>query len=183
MSSNTIKSNNGKIRCKNSRERVIKSILELGDFVNRLWYFSKSVLGLIFRHPVTGTSIIPIFADGRIVLARRHDTERWALPGGMVEWGEEIATTVRRELLEETGLELVRISRLVGVYSKPDRDPRVHSICVVVEAEVRGKIQIQDKQEISEVEAFNPNDLPLVGLSYDNDEQLKNYLDGLTILA
>ena len=104
----------------------------------------------------------------------------------LVAWsngGEEIATTVQRELLEETGLELVRISRLVGVYSKPDRDPRVHSICVVVEAEVRGKIQIQDEQEISEVEAFNPRDLPLGGLSFDNDEQLKNYLDGLTVLT
>lgn len=100
-----------------------------------------------------------------------------------VEWGEEIATTVRRELLEETGLELVCISRLAGVYSKPNRDPRVHSICVVVEAEVRGDIKIQDKQEISEVEAFNLKDLPSVRLSYDNGEQLKNYLDDLTILA
>ena len=183
MSSNTIKSNNGGTRCQSSRSRVVDRFLEVYYFIKRLYYLTKSLLGIIFRHPVTGTSIIPIFADGRIVLARRHDTGRWALPGGMVEWGEDIATTVRRELLEETGLELVRISRLVGVYSKPDRDPRLHSICVVVEAEVRGKIQIQDEQEISQVEAFNPSDLPLVELSYDNDEQLKNYLDGLTILA
>lgn len=146
-------------------------------------YLAKSLLGIILRHPVTGTSIIPVLADGRIVLARRHDTGQWALPGGMVEWGEEIATTVRRELQEETGLELVCISRLVGVYSKPERDSRVHSICIVVEAEVKGKIRIQDPLEISEVKAFNPKDLPLVGLSYDNDEQLKNYLNATTILA
>ena len=183
MNSDTIKSTNGKTKSTSSRSRVVDRFLEVYCFVKRLYYLTRSVLRIIFRHPVTGTSIIPIFADGRIVLARRHDTGRWALPGGMVEWGEEIATTVRRELLEETGLELVRISRLVGVYSNPDRDSRVHSICVVVEAEVRGKIQIQDEQEISEVEAFNPSDLPLVGLSYDNDQQLKNYLDGLTVLA
>lgn len=183
MSSNTIESNSSKPKCKSFRERIINYITEVGDLTIRLQYFTKSVLGLIFRHPVTGINIIPVLADGRIVLARRHDTGSWALPGGMVEWGEEIATTVRRELLEETGLELVCISRLAGVYSKPNRDPRVHSICVVVEAEVRGDIKIQDKQEISEVEAFNLKDLPSVRLSYDNGEQLKNYLDNLTILA
>ncbi|MDJ0897254.1 MAG: NUDIX hydrolase [Xenococcus sp. MO_188.B8] len=171
------------LNVKTPSSRVVGLFLGVNYVIKRLYYITKSVLRIIFRHPVTGTCIIPIFADGRIVLARRHDTGRWALPGGMVEWGEEIATTVRRELREETGLELVRISRLVGVYSHPDRDPRVHSICVVVEAEVQGEIQIQDEQEISEVEAFNPNDLPLVGLSYDNGKQLKNYLDGLTILA
>lgn len=183
MSSNTTKSNSYKARYKNFRQSAIDIFLEVYYSVRRLWYLAKSLLGIILRHPVIGTSIIPILADGRIVLARRHDTGQWALPGGMVEWGEEITTTVRRELLEETGLELDCISRLVGVYSKPDRDPRVHSICVVVEARVRGEIQIQDELEITEVEAFSAESLSSVLLSYDNGEQLKNYLDGRTILA
>jgi ADP-ribose pyrophosphatase/8-oxo-dGTP diphosphatase len=151
--------------------------------MRRLWYFAKAVLGILFRYPLTGTNIVPILTDGQIVLARRRDTGRWSLPGGMVEWGEDITTTVRRELAEETGLELVRIRRLVGVYSAPERDPRVHSICVVVEAEVQGKIQIQDTQEISEVQAFSPNALPKEQLSYDSGQQLQDYLDGLTVLA
>lgn len=178
-----IKLNHNRTNSKILQSKFVSRVTEFGSSIASLRYFVGTVLGLIFRHPVTGTSIIPVLSDGRIVLARRHNTGLWALPGGMVEWGEEIATTVRRELAEETGLELVRISRLVGVYSKPDRDPRVHSICVVIEAEVRGKIQIQDKQEISQVEAFSLQDLPLAGLSYDNDEQLKNYLNQLTILA
>ena len=183
MSSNTIDSKHGRTQLNRFRGRIAKPIVEIGNFIARLKYFTKSLIGLIFRHPVTGTNIIPVLGDGRIVLARRHDTGLWALPGGMVEWGEEITATVRRELLEETGLELVRISRLVGVYSKPDRDPRVHSICVVVEAEVQGEIKIQDKQEITEVEAFALQDLPLVGLSYDNDDHLKDYLGNLTTVA
>ncbi|MBE9045177.1 NUDIX hydrolase [Pleurocapsales cyanobacterium LEGE 10410] len=167
----------------NSFRTIINPIKEFGNFAARLHHFARSVLGLIFRHPVTGTNIIPVLADGRIVLSRRRDTGLWALPGGMVEWGEDIATTVRRELAEETGLELIRVSRLVGVYSQPERDPRVHSICVVVEAEVTGKIEIQDKHEICEVEAFELKDLPLTRLSYDNEDQLKNYLDQLLVLA
>lgn len=149
----------------------------------RLWHFTQNFLGLLLRHPMTGTNIIPILPNGQLVLTRRRDTERWALPGGMVEWGEDITTTVRRELTEETGLELVAIRRLVGVYSAPDRDTRVHSICVVVEAEVQGTMQVQDTLEISEVQAFSLTSLPKDGLSYDHGRQLQDYLQGLTTLA
>jgi ADP-ribose pyrophosphatase YjhB (NUDIX family) len=151
--------------------------------MNRLWQIGQTVLGLIFRHPVTGTSIIPVLPDGRIVLIRRRDNGRWGLPGGMVDWGEDIATTVRRELAEETGLELVKIRRLVGVYSAPDRDPRIHSICIAVEAEVFGNMEVRDGLEISEVEAFFPASLPEGELSHDSDRHLQDYFQGRTTLA
>lgn len=140
-------------------------------------------LRLVFRHPVPGTSIIPFLEDGRIILVRRQDTKLWALPGGMIKWREDIALTVQRELYEETGLNLVRIRQLVGVYSAGDRDPRVHSICFVVAADVEGRIDIQDKYEISEVRAFRLDELPkMEELSFDNGQQLQNYLNGLTVL-
>jgi 8-oxo-dGTP diphosphatase len=151
--------------------------------MQRAWQFIKTVIGIIFRHPVTGTTIIPILPDGRIVLIRRRDTGQWGLPGGMVDWGEDIATTVRRELTEETGLELVEIRRLVGVYSSPDRDPRIHSITISVEVEARGTLAVVDKLEISDVKAFFREDLPLGNLSHDHDRQLQDYFKGLTILA
>ncbi len=151
--------------------------------MRRLWQFGQTVLGIIFRHPIPGTSIIPILPDGRIVLIRRRDNGRWALPGGMVDWGEDVSTAVQRELKEETGLELVKIRRLVGVYSAPDRDPRIHSICIVVEAEVQGKMEIQDTLEVIEIQAFLPTSLPPDPLSHDHDQQLQDYFDGLTKLA
>jgi 8-oxo-dGTP diphosphatase len=149
----------------------------------RAWQFIKTVIGIIFRHPVTGTTIIPILPDGRIVLVRRQDTGQWGLPGGMVDWGEDIATTAQRELAEETGLKLVKIRRLVGVYSSPDRDPRIHSITVSIEAEVQGDFNAIDTLEISDIKAFSPADLPLGNLSHDHDRQLQDYFQGLTILA
>jgi len=150
--------------------------------MRRLWQVGQTVLGLIFRHPLTGASVVPILPDGRIVLVRRRDNNQYALPGGMVEWGEDVSTTVKRELFEETGLELVKIRRLVGVYSAPDRDPRVHSINILVEADVRGNMDVKDDLEISDVQAFELTSLPQ-DLSYDYDRQLKDYLSGLTILA
>ncbi|HIK57259.1 MAG TPA: NUDIX hydrolase [Synechococcales cyanobacterium M55_K2018_004] len=149
----------------------------------RLWQYVRSALGIIFRHPITGTSIIPVLPDGRIVLVKRRDNGCWSLPGGVVDWGEDIPTTVRRELAEETGLEVVNLGRLVGVYSSPGRDPRFHSICVVIEATVKGNFQIKDKGEILDVQAFTPSAIPQGTLSHDHDRQLQDYFAGATTLA
>ncbi len=149
----------------------------------KLWQLLQSVFGLIFHHPITGTGIIPVLPDGRIVLIQRRDNGQWALPGGMVEWGEDISSTIKRELQEETGLALVKIRRLVGVYSAPDRDPRFHSICVVVEAEVTGDLEVLDTIEIKGVQAFKPDELPRGQLYSDGDRHLQDYFDGLVTLA
>jgi ADP-ribose pyrophosphatase YjhB (NUDIX family) len=149
----------------------------------RIWHFLKNAMGIIFRHPITGATIIPVLPDGRIVLVKRKDTGKWSLPGGMIDWGEDIPNTIRRELAEETGLQLLKIRRLVGVYSSLDRDPRIHSIAVVVEVEAEGKIKVKDMMEISEAEAFFPDKLPLGNLSHDHDRHLQDYFNDLTTLA
>ena len=60
--------------------------------------------------------------DGKVLLTQREDFEVWCLPGGAAEEGEAIADAARCEVLEETGLE-VRLTRLVGLYSKPNYGP------------------------------------------------------------
>lgn len=151
--------------------------------MNQLWRYVQAAIGVIVRHPITGTSVVPVLPDGRIVLVQRRDNGRWSLPGGIIDWGEDIPTSVRRELAEETGLNLVNINRLIGVYSDPSRDARFHSICVVVEAAVDGELHVGDTLEIMDARAFSPNDIPLGELSHDHDRQLQDYLSGLTIVA
>lgn len=151
--------------------------------MHQLWHYFQSAIGLILHHPVTGASVIPIMPDGRIVLIQRRDTGQWGLPGGMVDWREDIPSTIKRELLEETGLNLLTIRRLVGVYSAPDRDPRVHSICVVAEVEVDGTMHIQDTIEVLDVRAFKPSEIEMENLSHDHSRHLQDYFNGLTTLA
>lgn len=127
--------------------------------------------------------MVPVLADGRIVLVRRRDNGCWSLPGGMIEWGEDILTTIVRELQEETGLQVTQIGRLVGVYSAPKRDPRFHSICTTVEVMVEGSLYISDTQEICEVQAFEPTQIPIDELAHDHCQQLTHYWQGATILA
>jgi len=52
---------------------------------------------------------------GRILLVKRADNHKWAMPGGALEVGETPAEGVRREILEETGAECEPVA-LVGVY-------------------------------------------------------------------
>jgi 8-oxo-dGTP diphosphatase len=151
--------------------------------MRRFWHYFQTVLGVIFRHPVTGTSIITILPDDRIVLIRRRDNGMWSLPGGIIDWGEDLPTSIRRELIEETGLELTKIRRLVGVYSAPDRDPRMHSICIVVEVEATGKFNPKDVDEVADIQAFHLSHLPPGKLSHDHNQQLKDYLEGRTTIA
>jgi 8-oxo-dGTP diphosphatase len=62
-----------------------------------------------------------IFDDeGRILLGHRRDIDWWNLPGGGMEAGETVDEALCREVREETGLE-VKVERLVGVYSKPQK--------------------------------------------------------------
>jgi 8-oxo-dGTP diphosphatase len=149
----------------------------------QVWRLLQTAIGVIFRHPITGTSIIPVLPDGRIVLVQRRDNGRWSLPGGIVDWGEDISSSARRELVEETGLDLIKINRLVGVYSDPKRDPRFHSICIVLEASVEGEMKVQDTLEISNIRAFSYQEIPQGELSHDHDRQLQDYFSGTTVLA
>jgi len=61
------------------------------------------------------------------------------LPGGFVKLGETVESACRREVMEETGIEVTEIS-LVGVYSDIDRDPRGHIVSVAFKAELMKEI-------------------------------------------
>ncbi len=62
----------------------------------------------------------------------------WALPGGFAERGETIGETAKRELEEETGVKGLTME-LVGVYSKPGRDPRGWTVSVAYMAVVNDR--------------------------------------------
>ena len=59
----------------------------------------------------------------------------WAFPGGFAERNERIEQTAERELREETGVTGADMT-LVGVYSKPGRDPRGWTVSVAYAAVV-----------------------------------------------
>jgi 8-oxo-dGTP diphosphatase len=122
---------------------------------------AREVLRLILRRPVVGVVVAARVPDGRWVLVRRTDNGLWALPGGTLEWGETIRELIPREVREETGANVLSIGRLVGVFSRPDRDPRFHGVTVVVRCEVEMPSQApMNALEIIEVGLFRDEETP-----------------------
>lgn len=57
-------------------------------------------------------------AQGELLLIERTDNGLWALPGGAQDIGESVVQAARREVYEETGVD-VEITGLSGIYSDP----------------------------------------------------------------
>lgn len=143
-----------------------------------LFQISKEILRHLLRRPVVGLCVVARTSDSRILLIRRGDTNQWALPGGTVEWGETLRTTLPRELWEETGVTQVKAGKLTGVYSDPERDPRFHAVTVVVEAEIEEpQTAPQNPLEIKEVRLFHPDELP-EQMSHGTRDMLQDALAG-----
>lgn len=73
--------------------------------------------------PVVGVGGVVIH-EGRALLIKRGSAPlegQWSIPGGTLELGESIEEGVRRELLEETGIE-VRVLGLIEVFDRIFRD-------------------------------------------------------------
>lgn len=75
-----------------------------------------------------------VIANGRTLLIRRGHPPlegEWSIPGGTLELGETLLDAVRRELAEETGIE-VRVGELVEAFERifPDGEgqPKYHFV-------------------------------------------------------
>lgn len=114
---------------------------------------------------------------GRLLLVQRGRPPflgHWGLPGGFCEWGETTEECCARESLEETGLK-VTVGRLLGVYSRPDRDPRGHNVTVLYEClTVAGRPKGGD--DAAEARWFAPREIAKLPLAFDHGEIIAGQL-------
>jgi 8-oxo-dGTP diphosphatase len=74
--------------------------------------------------PMVGVGAVVVDPDGRVLLVKRRNEPlagRWSLPGGLVDVGESLESAVRREVQEETGIE-VEVGSLVDAVERVLRD-------------------------------------------------------------
>lgn len=90
-----------------------------------------------YRNPFPTVDIIIEVPGGIILIERRNLPHGWALPGGFVDYGETLEQAAVREAYEETTLEVTGL-QLLGCYSDPARDSRMHTISTVFIAKGHG---------------------------------------------
>jgi 8-oxo-dGTP diphosphatase len=111
--------------------------------------------------------------DELLLVKRRKDPFKGVLsfPGGKVDLGERVEDAVKRELREETNLD-IEPTDILGVYSDPSRDPRGHRISITFIARIiSGEAKAADDAE--SVEWLPVNDQR--DLAFDHNKILKDY--------
>ncbi len=131
------------------------------------------------RELVVATDVI-VHHKGRILLVKRGFEPykgMWCLPGGRHEEGERIEETAKREVKEETGLD-VELKEILGVYSDPSRDPRFHALTVVFIAE-SDTDKAKAGSDAASLEWIEPERINPVELAFDHGKIVKHYIKWL----
>lgn len=125
-----------------------------------------------YRNPFPTVDIIIELDSGIVLIERKFEPFGWALPGGFVDYGESLEAAAVREAREETSLEISNL-RLLGCYSDPARDDRMHTISTVFIASAQGIPHAAD--DALNMAVFQLNSLP-ERLCFDHTFILADYV-------
>ncbi|QFT89600.1 Diadenosine hexaphosphate hydrolase [Bacillus sp. THAF10] len=125
---------------------------------------------------LSGAVVLILNSKNQVLLQQRGNGS-WTLPGGLLEVGESLEETARREIKEETGLEIEKLE-LLDICSGPDyymklnNGDEFYSVTAVYLAyQATGSLEI-DYSESKDMRYFHLNELPA-----EMNEANRRYLD------
>lgn len=118
---------------------------------------------------------VAVVEDNKILLVKRGREPSkglWAVPGGKVEWGEAMKSAARREVLEETGLD-VEIGDVVWVGEHLSDDHHIVLIDFIGAARGGTLEASDDAEEVRWVDLSAAEEYPLTPTMYELIEELR----------
>lgn len=100
-------------------------------------------------------------------------TGYWGLIAGAIEWEEEVEDALKREAIEEIGVELGNIKFVGKYYDKIGRHPTKTFICLPHTCKIIKGIPTPIS-ECDEVRWFKPEEIKTMGLAYDHKKMLED---------
>jgi O-acetyl-ADP-ribose deacetylase (regulator of RNase III)/ADP-ribose pyrophosphatase YjhB (NUDIX family) len=123
--------------------------------------------------PFVAVDCIIDISNGIVIIERSNPPFGWALPGGFVDNYESLEDAVRREMKEETDLELLDLKQF-HAYSKPGRDPRFHTIGIVFTAKGKGVPKAGD--DAAALKVISLKDIDKINFAFDHRQIIKDYI-------
>jgi 8-oxo-dGTP diphosphatase len=128
-----------------------------------------------YPRPAVTVDVVIVTREDRprvLLIRRKHDpfAGTWAIPGGFVDMDESLEDAARRELREETSVEVADVEQL-HAFGDPGRDPRGRTISVAYLARVDVKhVRAVAADDAAEVGWHLLDQLP--PLAFDHDQIL-----------
>ncbi|MCP4167005.1 MAG: NUDIX domain-containing protein [Chloroflexi bacterium] len=95
--------------------------------------------------------------DNQILLCHLSRSGMWTLPGGGIEFGEPPEKAMTREVLEETGLEVIALDLLgINSFTITKADENFHSIQIVYLADIMAGELRYEEQGTTDMCAWHP---------------------------
>jgi ADP-ribose pyrophosphatase YjhB (NUDIX family) len=157
--------------------------LRICCFLEAMMGYIEDLRKIVGNQPLilVGVAVTVLNEKGQILLQKRQDGV-WGVPGGFIELGESTKEAGRREVFEETGIEVGKLD-LIGVFSGkqhfvklPNGDEFYPVTVAYVTKDIKGGNLKADGKETIEANFFKPNELP-VGLSPFIGTMIKQYFN------
>jgi 8-oxo-dGTP diphosphatase len=100
------------------------------------------------------------------------------LPGGFVNEGERVEDAAKREVKEETSLDIVLLE-ILGVYSEPRRDPRGHVMSTVFIGKISNrsyKIDAKAQNDAAAIEWLDLKELVNTKFGFDHGKIIADFI-------